>query len=685
MNSDSKSDVYWCNLPPDDFAQEAFKRIQPSTTADGGIGGVFQELYLAARSAFYGAMPRDWTSGPSSAFVGRAGEQGSQATLKVNNLRSHALAQHQIVTSPPLSWKAQAVNTDSRSIASASRGSKILEYLWKNQSCDERLLEAVLGAILYGEEFIFSPWSTLAGEPRVVVGGQVHYEGNIVDYNVPAWDLLRDGTAKSYELSPWKCVRLWQSKWDLIAEYPDKAEEILALKSTAPTSGQGALAGPLLQPWNSDRIAAYYFFHERTPALPAGLQAVLLSADLWLSHDALEPCYQEILPIHRMAAGELKGTPYAYTSLWEAMATQELADDIQSSLATNIIAFGKQLIWAEAGSNLNPDALAAGPQVLYGTQGKPPPQVMMLHAAPPTAFQHLDELRGAIRQIFGLNDIAMGQPDTAQMNAQAFALIASMAIQQNSDLQKRFVKCATNMGRSRLRIFRAKAATPRKVAIVGKHGPLNAIQETFTGEDLSSLDDVYVELDSPMAQTAAGRLQMAQLYMDRGFVSTPEQLENLVETGRLETLTQGLHAELIFIAEENEALLQGEPVPVKITDSHQLHIREHRAPTFSAQARSNPEVNRVTDQHIREHLDFLLNTDPRILAAMGQAAPMPPPGAPGAAPPGGPPEAGPPGPDAQAALAGPLDGQPSAEDVPLPSPPNNPLTGEAFVPPGGAA
>ena len=371
-------------------------------------------------------------------------------------------------------------------------------------------------------------------------------------------------------------------------------------------------------------MTCHYFFHEKRPELPLGLQAVLLSTDCVLEFEPLAKCYQTPC-ITRFAAGNLKGTPFAYTSAWDAMAPQDLATDIQGSLATNIVTFGKQMISAEADQNLPVDQIGNGPAVMYRPKGSQPPTPLMLASSPPEAFKHLDNIKSDQRLILGLNDMAMGEPPQGPPNAQAWALLSTANITNNSGEQRNFVNAVRNVGRSILAIVKEKFSAKRKALIVGVHGAKVPRQESYDASDFAGIDDVTVTIDNPLMQNAAGRLQIATMYLDRGFVQVPEQLEQLITTGSAEPMTQSLRDELIFVAWENEQLLAGAPIAVMITDSHQLHIREHRAVTFSADARSNPAIIDAANVHIQEHINLAMTTDPAILALMGQAAPMPPP------------------------------------------------------------
>lgn len=691
-----QKDHYWVNAPPLEVASRYFELIGGPNSASLGTQSFININQLRAHRHYYGSLP-SWGlwNMPSSSYVGQSGDQGSNTDIRVNWLHSNVDAKHQIITAPALSWSCTATNTDSQSQADATRGAEILEYFWKQNGYQQQAKSAVLGAILYGEEFLYTYWNPLKGEQLAFDAeqNQIHFQGDIEVINVPSWDVYRDITARSFDQSNWFGIRILVSRWDLIAQYPQYKDLILAAEPP-PVNVAGGLVGiPTAALTNSDRIAVHHFYHKRTPAMPLGLQAIFVSDKLCLSFQALEPCYFHI-PLHRMWVGEYKGTAFPYSSLWETMGLQDIATDIQGALATNIVTFGRQMIAAVKDEDLDVDSIGNGPAVLYYRQGSTPPQGINFLQSGEEHFKHLDRLRGDMREIMGLNDVALGQSPTATPNAQAWALLSSAALTANSDAQANFIKMITNAGRSILNIFKAKADQPRKLALTGVHGPNPELPREFDKGAFTGIDDVMVEAASALSQTAAGRLQLADMYSQKGFVQTPEQLQAVVETGRLEPLTQSLTDELVFIAAENEQLLKGQSLSVAITDSHQMHIREHKAVASNMAARMDPSIMAALDEHIRQHMQMLLSTDPRILAILGQASP--PPEMPGQTPMNNPFEAqaplsapskpGQPGTKAlvNRAMQPPDQSQPGRQlpQVSSIKAPVNPATGQSVGPPG---
>jgi hypothetical protein len=145
-----------------------------------------------------------------------------------------------------------------------------------------------------------------------------------------------------------------------------------------------------------------------------------------------------------------------------------------------------------------------------------------------------------------------------------------------------------------------------------------------------------------MANTLAGRSEMAQQLLSAGLIKTPEQYLQVVQTGRLDVMTEGPTHELLSIKEENERLMNGGFVDVLPLDNHSLHVIQHSYLTSDPAARENPElVTRVMD-HIMLHMNTWRSLDPQLLQALGLPIIQAPPPQANIPPSEGPPLAAPP-------------------------------------------
>jgi hypothetical protein len=148
--------------------------------------------------------------------------------------------------------------------------------------------------------------------------------------------------------------------------------------------------------------------------------------------------------------------------------------------------------------------------------------------------------------------------------------------------------------------------------------------------------------------------------VDAKQVRSPEEYLQVLNTGRLEPLTESDTNQLNNIRTENEFMMEGKPVNVIPGDDHPLHIKEHKCLLDNPEIRNNGQYVQAVLAHINQHADAWDMGD-RILAILQGMRPpgmmmMPPPGSgappesagqqppnpPGGRPPG--PPGGPPGP-----------------------------------------
>jgi hypothetical protein len=468
-----------------------------------------------------------------------------------------------------------------------------------------------------------------------------------------------------------------------------------------------------------DEITCYYFFHRPTPSLPAGRETVFLSDRVVLVD---RPLSYEKIPLHRVAMSDMIGTPFGYSQYLEVLGIQELIDSLHTSIATNQSTFSTQLIAIEQGSEVPIDQLTGGAKAIYYPPGSKPPEALNLCKSPPETFAHLKDLKSDQEQLFGLNSVVRGTPQGSSRSGAALALLQSQAILQASGLQSNYLRFIESLGSAVLTMIQQNASAERKIAISGKGNAFLQTEETYTGESIGKIRRVSVEIGNPLAQTAAGRSEIAKELISLQLIKTHEQYQQVLATGRMDPLTQSLENELLLISAENEEIAKGQPPVggVLLHDDHLLHCREHRPTLANPQARVNPEVLKAGTDHIHEHYKAFFGVAPlggpgdpmqgipptppdplyreRMMFLYGQGPlpqPPPPPGmggppGPGGGPPGAPPGAGtsctPPVRLVMAFLprSSPRPGSLADPQVQsMPKPPTNPSTGEKWEPQTG--
>jgi hypothetical protein len=568
------------------------------------------------------------------------GEQEELVSLHVNHFRN--LAQHifVMITSSRPTMEARAINSDYKSIAQTYLANGILDYYMREKHLEDALKTAVEMAIILGAGFIKMEWNATSGDVYDIDENGIEIkEGEIEFTNLSPFDVVFDGSRESHKLD-WYMIRTFKNRFDLMAKYPELADNLKGIPSKSDNS---IYRMALLSNDNTDDIPVYEFYHKKTESMPQGRYMLFADTETVMLDT---PLPYRLMPIFRVSAGEILGTPYGYSPMFDVFPIQQGIDGLYSTIMTNQSAFGVQNLFVQRGSDISIDSLHGSMNII---EGNSKPEPLNLTETPTEVFKFLDMLIQSAETISGVNSVARGQPEASLKSGAALALVQSMALQFVSGLQQSYVRLVEDTGTAIIQILKDYANTPKVAALVGKNNKM--LLKEFTGEDLQSINRVVVDIGNPLSRTIAGRVQMAEQMMQMGIIKDPTQYFQVLNTGRLDLMFEGDISQQLLVRRENEWLAEGNNPIVAPTDLHAFHIQEHRAVLDDPDIRMNPQVTRIVMDHLQGHIDMLTNTDPRLLMLTGQqplpppgmepAPPMGPPGQPGQQPPqGGPPQQG---------------------------------------------
>lgn len=623
-------DVYFAARDPEKVASAALDKAQSFFNLLRA-NSYLEKLQRMWR-AYHGAYENDLGFGHRVNF---SGEQGELVQLPVNHFRN--LARHILVmiTSNRPIMDARAINTDYKSLAQANLANGILDYYMREKGLEDVLARAVEYAIVLGSGFIKLSWNSMGGniydaDPET---GEFTHEGELEFTNLSPFDVVVDGTKECWD-NDWILCRTFQNRFNLMAKYPELADKIKGI----PPKNQSAVYR--LAVWSNDDtddIPVYEFYHKQTEALPEGRYLLFLDADIILL-DAKMP--YRMIPIFRIAAGEILGTPYGYTDMFDIFPIQESINSLYSTIMTNQNAFGVQNLYVPRGADIAVNQLEGAMNII---EGNAKPEALNLTQTPAEVFKFLEMLVQAGETLSGVNSVARGNPEASLKSGTALALVQSMALQFISGLQQSYVKLIEAVGTSIISILKDFSMTPKLITLVGKNN--KPLLKEFTGDQVSEINRVVVDMGNALSRTIAGRVQMAEQLLQMKLLTNPNQYFQVINTGRLDSMYEGEMDDLLLIKRENEKLSEGINPPVSPLDKHSMHIQEHRAVLDDPDLRSNETLKNTVMNHIQGHLDDLRRVDPALLNLIGEVplppAPNPNMGSP-AAPPG--PPGGPPGP-----------------------------------------
>jgi hypothetical protein len=609
----AKNNQYFASLPPEETASELLHRAKGWMSALQ-MNGYLEKLEMS-QAAYHGSGQGNFNEGHRLQFTG---EQGELVTLPVNHYRN--IAEHIItmITASRPKMQARSINTDAKSLVQATLANGILDYYLREKRLESYLTLAVKYAIVLGSGYVKMDWDATAGE---VIDynddGTPEYMGDLTFTNLSPYDVYFDTTKETNQQHDWYVTRTFKNKYDLAAKYPEKAEMILKLETKADIMRYRMDA---YFKDETDDIPVYELYHRKTNSMPDGRYLLFLTEDLALLDSPMP--YRE-LPVFRITPGEVLGTPLGYTPMFDLLPLQDSINVLYSMIFTNNHTFGVQNILSPRGADVDYTSIAGGLNFMEYNAPAGKPEALQLTQSSPEAYKLIEMLVRDMETISGVNSVARGNPDQNLKSGAALALVQGMALQYINGFQQSYIRLVEDCGTGILNMLKDFAAEPRVATIVGVQN--RTYLKQFTGDDLLSVGRVIVDVGNPLSSTHAGKLQIADQLLQYQLLKDPKQYLTLVETGSLELLIEDENKSAYLLKDENEAMLNGEPVMAMVTDDHLRHINSHKSVLDDVRLRRDMDlVGRVT-AHMQEHIDLLRSTDPQFLQTMGQQ-PLPPQG-----------------------------------------------------------
>lgn len=628
--------------------------------------------------------------GAGSYSIKDAGLDGEMSTVTVNKFRS--LIKHNLsytVTQKP-AWDPRAKNSDVKSMQQARLAGNILDNYLTEKRMGRHMNQAAERSLVTAKAFVYMTWSPSEGKPYATQpakdkdgqpilddSGQpkqkIVYEGD-VEVCAKGWrDVIYDTRLRDWSKKKWIIVKEFENKWDLIARHPEKAEEIakcgaeedfgFSTKFDRATFDDKA---------DQDIIPTFHFYHLKTDGVATGRYTKFLGNKTEL-YDGGMP-YRR-LPIFRIAPGDEFDTCEGYTDAFDMMSLQEALNVFYSVAFSNLQAFAGQKLWLPEGCEVSPSMLDDGMVILKGGLPGTEPKILNLTGIPAELLKVIELFSQSMVEGMGLNSVVTGDPDHGLKSGTALGRMQAMAIQFASNFQRSWAELQEDCGSFLIELLQDFAKTKRMVALAGNAN--KGAMESFTGDDLVSIERVAVDLGNPLSRTAAGRIELADKLYDKGEINGREYLQ-VTATGSLDSIIERKESDVELVQKENELMRDGQPVMAIVGDGHLYHMEQHRSvisdPQIRTKAASGDQgavaiIQAVTD-HIMEHKNQYMTQDP-IFSVVAKEPPAPQPMPPPMPGPGGP--EGPMPPPDQGALPPPPgpQGPPMPEAPPLPPMPPN--------------
>ena len=558
--------------------------------------------------------------------ISRYGVEGELLNVPVNIFRNDLDYVVSMTTQERLDWEPSAANTDFKSQAQCTLSKGLLEYYQKHKHLDNVKVQSVRDLLAFGEAHVLELWDEYSGDnvtadpdtKELVKSGDIEY------IQVLPNCVVRDPFVQEFDKNLWFLCKVTRNKYDLAKRYPSYASKITNESLEISSRQESGITYAATE--KSDNITVNYFMHKPSASLPFGRWLVYIQRDIILEDDKL-PSKKGKIPLKSMMVSDTRSTNFGYTIFADCLSVQRMIDVVVNAICTNIATFATINILMPEGCDLSPSDVAGGLNFLKykplpGGAGEP--KALVLLATPKEAYTFLDWLINTHHQLAGLNNTVKGINDETVQSGSALALRATQSILFNNLVKTAYIQFAEELGSFTLELLQDNASIPRLGLIAGNME--KAYLREFSSKDLDQIDRVTINIGNPLLQTPEGRMEMAQLYKEMGFITTPQDVGEVLQTGNLKTMTQGPHAEMMRIYKENEILSQGGTVKSLLTDNHPLFIKERMSLFADATLLNSNQPGSMTDQivanvlaNIKEHIDLwkkLSQTEPELCALL---------------------------------------------------------------------
>jgi hypothetical protein len=610
LNQENK---YFATYQGEDLLEELVKRVKhyDDFVRETGLEAVWEKSY----SRYFGKNK----DGFKSSSIGRAGARKELSVLVTNDYRSILTNIHVLTTDQRPTFKTRAVNTDQKSIVQTIFGDRLLEYYMREKNVEEYTDDCAELSLYLGEGWVTTFWNAQSGEIYgTTENGAPIYEGDIEFDTYGPMEVARDVDSKSARKLDWIILKQKCNKYTLAGKFPEKAEKIIDCKMEDNYLNK-SFSNRSNSDDVSDQIIKYIFIHKKTEALPQGRYVEFLNNELKLIDNPLP--YRN-LSAYRMAPGEIHGTSFGYTIAFDMLGIEDVKDALLSTIATNQLNFGVQNISVEEGGNINFKSLTSGLNLLTHKRGAKP-EPLNLTYTPPEIFNFVASLEAKEEKISGVNSVVRGSAPANVRSGNAMALLAAQTTKFSSGYQKSYSRLLEHVGTSIITLLIDFAKVPRVASIIGEFN--QSYMKEFSGDDISLINRVSVELVNPVARTADGRMQMAQHLLQSGAITSVDQYMMVIETGKTDPMTESNTRENLLVRAENEKMTKGEIPPAIFTDNHDFHLREHKNVLSDPSMRQEPDVINAVTVHCQDHIRLKQTTDPNLLAIFGQQPAQPSP------------------------------------------------------------
>ena len=607
MSQDARdrSDTYWAALPAEDVVPQLASKMDDYR----------QYLLKTSKLAMWRACWAQYYKAESRVGMAVGGDRSQYKILGVNHFASLIQGLVSVVCQQNPAFEPISINSDTKSMSQDLIAKSVLDYYMRSAQLADKFKDCVEIGQIFGESFLYFRWNSLAGQVVETTkdaegNAKPVHEGDLDIVKLNPMDVARD-YSRTDTNNDWYILCEYVNKWDLVAQRPDLADEIMG--ESIGSDLQRFRFGHQLDESSDmeDLVPKYTFIHRKTAAMPEGRVVEYVGETLLL--DSGLP--YDAMTVLRFTPSNIIQNNFGTTIANKLLPLQQAYDTLSSIIITNASNWGLGNLQIPLGTNVKIEEIVDGLNAIRVNAAAGEIKPLVMPSTPVEVFNYLDRLEAQMEKLAGVSAILRGQAPQNLKSGTALAFMQAQSLVFNSSIQQSYIKMIEDAGTTIINILKIFAKSKRMVTISGK--AKKTYMKQFNNEDLSNISRVVVNVGNPLTKTIAGKIQIAQDLIQSGLIKTPQEYTQVLETGTLDPLLEGQTAQLMQIRQENEDLSEGLPAMALAIDNHPLHIQEHACVLASPDARKDPNIVKNVLGHIMEHINLNKTTDPALLTTLG--------------------------------------------------------------------
>lgn len=466
-------------------------------------------------------------------------------------------------------------------IKAAQMSASLLEYWWTELDLDDKLEEAMLWGIVAGNGFWKITWDPQAGksmkftlDPQgkpitddslkdlfraqlqqagVPPQEKVVYLGDLRVETISPFDVYLDNTARVFDDCKYAiCVHHLdpdeiESRWNVRVQ-PDSI-------SSTPDATLPMANSPHAQEPNTTNVYIGYF--RPTPIQPKGRYVVWTKTKI-LEDGPWNYPFTE-LPLVKFPGIRVPGMVWDSSFVEHAIPLQKELNRTISQIVEYKNLTVKPRVWAPTGSITTRLTTEPGALYEYNPIGDHRPEVEKLPTMPPYVFEHLQNIRDALRDVFAITDVTEGTVPPNVEAGIAIDLLQEMATDRLAPTIKMMENSLASAGQLMLSLAQEYYIEPRMLRIQGSGGSIQV--KRFSQADIAGGITVRARTGSGLPRTRAGKQALILSLVEKQIMPANEAYKHL-DLGDMNGVAQMLRADEDQALREHEKIIAGEPVNV---------------------------------------------------------------------------------------------------------------------------